>query len=137
VSLLLARNPNDRPSVNQVLQLPLLRSRIKRFLSASLLQEEFRYVCALTLTHVRMLFTEVTTLWHVAVIQCCTVNHRLSISPWLCLVPSLFRVKHRLIAFHTNTTCPLLLPADSLVSSAQVRLAGWGGLLHPPWHRTC
>jgi flagellar biosynthesis GTPase FlhF len=40
---LLDKNPEQRPSVNGILQLPIVRGRIARFLSAHVLQEEFSH----------------------------------------------------------------------------------------------
>lgn len=36
-------NPKERPSINQVLQEPILKERIERFLSATVMNKEFSH----------------------------------------------------------------------------------------------
>mgnify|MGYP001103584123 CR=1 FL=1 len=43
LSRLLDKNPEQRPSVNAILHVPIVRARIARFLSANVLQEEFSH----------------------------------------------------------------------------------------------
>jgi NIMA (never in mitosis gene a)-related kinase len=43
IDMMLRRNPRDRPSVNAVLRMPLMKSRIHRFLTDTLVSEEFSH----------------------------------------------------------------------------------------------
>ncbi|CAL6069647.1 Kinase [Hexamita inflata] len=45
VNLMLSKDPEKRPSVNQLLALPIIRKWIPRFLSEKMISKEFGYLC--------------------------------------------------------------------------------------------